>query len=126
MNKIILFLSIFSISQSLYAIDCGKFSTQHEMTNCIIQKLNKTEKKLDNKIKKISEIFEEKTEFERSNKVWLEYRDAHCLSVSKIYEGGSIYNFALTECKINQTNLRINTLENDYKATINIITKGSP
>ena len=97
-----------------------------EMTVCAIKKLNEKEDNLNKKLKKLSGILADDGEFAFANKAWLEYRNKHCASTTKIYEGGSIYNYALTECKINQTNLRIKILGNDYKQVINIITKGAP
>lgn len=126
MKKYYIFSILIIFSTYTYASECKNLTTQIEMTDCSIKKLEETEENLNKKIKKLSEILADDGGFALANKAWLEYRNKHCASTTKIYEGGSIYNYVLTECKINQTNLRIKILENDYKQVINIITKGAP
>ncbi len=106
--------------------NCDKALTQIEMNNCAIEKLNTLENNLNKRISKIDKILDKDKKFTVANTKWLSFREAHCESVSSIYTGGSLYNYALIECKAKETQLRLKALENDYKETINIITKGSP
>ncbi len=126
MKYTIFILSFISLNACATSLNCYEKPTQLEMSNCAIEKLNLLESKLNKRILKITRILEADKKFTLANKQWLIYREAHCESTSNIYSGGSIYNFALTECKAKETQLRINTLESDYKDTINIITKGAP
>ncbi len=105
---------------------CKNLPTQFEMTSCSVEKLEKLEKVIEEKTKHLSDVIAEDKEIGLVNKIWVKYRDAHCASVSKIYLGGSVYNYVLTECKIHQSQIRLKALEDDYKDIINIITTGAP
>jgi len=126
MKYTIFLLAFISINACATSTNCHEKARQAEMTNCAIEKLNLRENKLNKKIAKISSILEIDNKFILANKNWLSYRDAHCDSVSNIYNGGSIHKFVLSECKAKETQIRLKSLENDYKDTINIITKGAP
>lgn len=119
-------LTLISLNACATSTVCHDLSTQSDMTNCSVSKLNALENKLNKRIADLSSILIEDKNYTLANKNWRSYRDAHCESVSNIYLGGSIYNFILSECKARQTQLRLEVIDNDYKDTVDIITKGSP
>lgn len=126
MKYSIFIFAFMSLNACATSISCVEKTSQTEMLNCSIEKLNVLENKLNKRISNISSILGKDKKFSLANNAWLSYRDAHCESMSNIYDGGSIRNFVITECKAKETELRIKTLENDYQDTINIITKGAP
>ena len=115
-----------SLNACATSSNCYERLTQAEMTSCSIEKLNVLESKLNENIAKISKFIENDEKFSLANDAWSTYLDAHCGSVSNIYFGGSIHKFVLSECKVKETQMRINSLESDYKDTIDIISKGAP
>jgi len=126
MKYLIIFASLISVNACANSENCQDLTTQFEMTECVIKKLNKLEDKLNEKIVYLSKIDPENKNLSASQKLWEKYSEEHCASATNIYLGGSIYNYAFTLCKIRQVSTRIETLEIDYADTINIITKGSP
>lgn len=126
MKYFVLIMLLISLNACASPSDCQDPQTQSEMTNCAIKKLDNLEKEINKKIKYLSKTISDDKYFILANKSWEGYRDSHCASISNIYLGGSIYNYVITECKVNQSQVRLKALENDYKDTIDIITKGAP
>ncbi len=126
MKYLIYILPFISLNACATTTNCHEKTTQSEMTHCSIQKLNLLENKLSKSIANISKTLENDKKFSLANDTWSTYLNAHCQSVSNIYSGGSIHRFVLSECKAKEIQKRINSLENDYIDTINIITKGAP
>ncbi|KEQ17551.1 lysozyme inhibitor LprI family protein [Endozoicomonas numazuensis] len=128
--KIFMFILLSFLSIPIFALDdCTLASTQYEMNICLGKNLENVELKLERKISEISKVISNEKGISlllESNNSWKEYRDKHCLSVSNIYEGGSLQRFIETECKITTTEKRIESIQNDYKDTIDIIQKGRP
>jgi len=104
---------------------CGDRGTQHEMTSCARDRLMTLELELDKKHQALSEVIEG-NHLEQAILAWESYRDSHCASTSNIYEGGSLQGYAVAECQAELTRLRLNSLDDDYRDTLDIITQGSP
>ena len=96
------------------------------MTNCVVKELDRLEKSIRENTMYLSEVLVDDKDLILASNSWENYRDSHCSSVSNIYLGGSMYNYALVQCKVYQSEIRVRALENDYKDTIDIITKGAP
>jgi len=104
---------------------CGDSGSQHEMTSCARDRLTNLELELDKKHEALSEIMGG-YHLEKAILAWENYRDAHCTSTSSIYEGGSLQEYAVAVCKAELTRRRLESLDDDYRDTLDIITQGSP
>jgi len=128
--RIIAFLIFSLFIQVCFAGEnCNNPETQYEMNICSGTKLTSVENKLKQKEMYIQNYLKKingEKIFLKSNEAWLNYRDLHCESTSKIYESGSIHNLIVSECKIILTKDRLDSLNKDYQDTINTITKGEP
>lgn len=123
------FLLLLAFTQLCIAnVNCGNPKTQYDMNICSGIKLSNIETELKNKVKNISGHLKQidgSKIFIESNEAWIKFRNLHCESISKIYESGSIHSLIESECKIMLTKERIDSLDNDYKDTIDTILKGS-
>ena len=104
---------------------CGDRGSQRQMTRCAEQNLAGLEAELQTKHAKLSKIIGS-DHLDRAISAWTNYRDAHCASTSNLYSGGSLHGYVLAECKSKLTRIRIDSLDDDYRDTVDIIIQGSP
>ena len=126
MNRYLSGLLFLSMNACASTPDCGSLDTQLEMNTCMAAKFTHADQQLAQKVEALSVLLEGEKHLLDANTAWQRYRDSHCLSVASIYEGGSLYNSVLLSCKLDQTRIRAQSLDNDYRETVNIITKGTP
>lgn len=129
MKLFIVFILVTSSIACASENNCSSPQTQSEMNYCAGSKLDKVELNLKRQISKLSKILGMKDSVNLllgSNKIWFQYRDSHCKSVTNMYQGGSAHSFMEAECKSMLTFRRIKSLLNDYRETISVIKNGAP
>jgi len=126
MKHLTLILALASMNACASTTNCESPTNQMEMNLCISQQLSNVESELKEVIDSMPKEITQDSAFISAANSWAQYREDHCASVSEIYASGSIYNYALSSCKIEMTQRRVDTLLNDYKDTISIIKKGAP
>src|SRR5690554_6582299 len=104
---------------------CGDSGTLHEMTSCARDRLMNLELELDKKQQAHSEVIEG-NHLEQAIMACQSYRDSHCASTSNTSEGRSLQGSAVAKCQAELTRLRLNSLDDHYRDTLDIITQGSP
>lgn len=126
MKNLAFLTALASINACASTINCEKPSDQMEMNLCVSQQLDNVESGLKEVIDSMPKEITQESAFISSANSWVRYREDHCASVSEIYVNGSFYNYAITSCKVEITQRRIDTLLDDYKDMINIIKEGAP
>jgi len=82
-------------------IDCANAITQTDMNICAFGAYDKAEAEMNAVYQKALEHFSDKdtaTQFEESQKAWLNYRDLHCDYAADQYKGGSIRPLIYATC----------------------------
>lgn len=105
--------------------NCENSGSQLQMTLCSKQNLANLEVELQKKQAELAKVLGV-DHLKLAISAWENYRDAHCTSTSNIYSGGSLYDYAFAECKAKLTRIRIESLDEDYQDSNDIIMQGSP
>lgn len=125
MKYIFLLLQVVVLQGCAVSSMCGDSGSQHQMTSCAHENLTGLEHELQEKHKALSEALEG-NHLEQAILAWEKYRDAHCTSTSNIYDGGSLQGYVVAVCKAKVTRRRLDSLDEDYQDTLDIIMQGSP
>ncbi|GAB3930674.1 lysozyme inhibitor LprI family protein [Larkinella terrae] len=93
--------------------NCDNAQTQTEMNMCAQMRFQKADQELNAVYKQLIELVskDDKTLVIEAQRQWIAYRDAHCKVYEKMYQGGSMLNMVIANCKETTTLSRINELK---------------
>lgn len=117
---------LLSLSGCAESMDCGNMPDQQAMNHCSAEQAERSQKELAQTHASLMSRLDDEGAFQTATQAWLAYQQAHCESVAAIYQGGSFYRFAKTQCETRLARQRLDSLQSEYQDTLNIIEQGAP
>ena len=114
----LLLVMVAGVSQSQQNDPC-KGETTFEMKRCAARKYKEADDELNKVYRDLMSKLENeghKTSLKTAQQAWLKYRDSHCVFVSYLYEGCTLYPVVLTDCRTALTSSRTKEIKEEIKA----------